>query len=42
VPSLRCSALTCSCLAPYFCVSPFDACTESIGPADVSCGCPTC
>lgn len=43
LPTLQCSALTCSCLAPYFCPAPFDACTEG-GPAGpiVSCSCPTC
>jgi len=43
MPTLQCSALMCGCLAQYFCVSPFDACSEG-GSADhvVSCGCPTC
>src|SRR5262245_58458874 len=42
LPNLMCSALACGCLAPYFCVSPYDGCSETMGPADVCCGCPTC
>jgi hypothetical protein len=43
LPSLQCSATTCSCLAPYFCPAPFDACQEgSIDGPIVSCGCPAC
>jgi hypothetical protein len=43
LPTLQCSATTCGCLAPYFCVAPFDACSEgSMGGPVVSCGCPAC
>lgn len=42
VPSLMCSALACSCLAPYFCAAPFDACVDTPSGADVTCECPTC
>nr|HMR05931.1 hypothetical protein [Polyangiaceae bacterium] len=43
MPSLQCSALACSCLADYFCVGSFNACsTPASGPAKVSCGCPAC
>ncbi len=43
MPSLQCSALACSCLAPYFCASPWDACNDSTsGPEKVSCSCPSC
>ncbi|MBW2526824.1 MAG: hypothetical protein JRI23_21755 [Deltaproteobacteria bacterium] len=43
MPTLQCSAAACSCMAPYFCVDPFDACSD-VSSADhvVSCGCPTC
>lgn len=42
-PSLQCSALSCGCLAPYFCVDPFDSCQEvSSGDHVVTCSCPTC
>ncbi len=42
-PSIQCAALACSCLADYFCASPFDACTTPGGGATkVSCECPTC
>ena len=42
-PSLQCQALACSCLAPYFCVAPYDACSTSGGGAPVvTCDCPTC
>jgi hypothetical protein len=42
-PSLQCSALACSCLAPYFCVGAFDSCQEvSTGDHVVTCSCPSC
>ncbi len=42
MPSLMCSALVCSCMAPYFCAAPYDACSDiSMGVA-VSCSCPSC
>lgn len=42
-PSIQCAALACSCLADYFCTSPFDACTTPVGgDTKVSCECPTC
>jgi hypothetical protein len=43
MPSLQCAALACSCMAPYFCVEPFDACV--VDPDEtpaLSCECPTC
>jgi len=43
MPSITCAALACSCLAEYFCVAPFDACsTPTGGAAKVSCSCPSC
>ena len=42
MPTLMCSALQCSCLAPYFCVEPFDACSDAPEQGAVSCGCPSC
>jgi hypothetical protein len=43
MPSLSCSALACSCLAPYFCVDPYNACQAGGGTGvDVSCMCPAC
>lgn len=42
MPSLMCSALACSCMAPYFCASPFDACVEMPMDGLVSCECTSC
>jgi len=43
LPPLQCSALACSCLAPYFCVESFNACSmPGPGDVDVTCSCPTC
>lgn len=42
LPSLTCSALACSCLAPYFCVDPYDVCQDSSAEHDVTCVCTTC
>ena len=42
LPSLTCSALACGCLAPDFCVAPYDACQESSAAPDVRCECITC
>lgn len=43
IPTLQCSALACSCLAPYVCVDSFDSCQDApSGDHDVSCSCPTC
>jgi hypothetical protein len=42
LPNLMCSALACSCLEPYFCVAPFDACSEAPAQGSVSCGCTAC
>jgi len=43
LPGMTCAALACSCLADYFCVSPYDACaTPASSPAKVSCECTTC
>lgn len=43
MPSLQCSALACSCLAPYFCAKPYDACVDgSASKPAVTCECPAC
>jgi hypothetical protein len=44
LPSLQCSSTACGCLAPYFCVSPYDSCSTPPSGSDavVSCSCPTC
>ncbi|MFO0570849.1 MAG: hypothetical protein U0263_34750 [Polyangiaceae bacterium] len=43
LPSLQCAALACSCLADYFCLSPYNSCsTPSAGSAKVRCECPNC
>jgi len=42
MPSLMCSALSCGCLAPYFCAAPFDACIEMPTDGLVSCECISC
>ncbi len=43
LPTLTCSATTCSCLAQYFCVGAFNACSPgSSGGPIVNCACPAC
>lgn len=42
MPTLMCSAQMCSCLAPYLCADPFDACVDNPAQGVVSCGCPSC
>jgi hypothetical protein len=43
LPSLQCQALACSCLAQYFCVDPYSACTTQSGSnPPITCECPTC
>jgi hypothetical protein len=43
LPSLQCQAANCTCLGPYLCPAPFDACQDGTmaGPI-VICSCPTC
>jgi len=43
LPSIECQAFACSCLAPYFCVSPYDGCsTNPGGEPGVTCACTNC
>jgi hypothetical protein len=44
LPSIQCSALACSCLAQYFCVDPYSACSTSVPGqgSKVSCECTSC
>jgi hypothetical protein len=45
LPTIECQAFACSCLAQYFCVSPYDGCSTSTSPGlqpSVTCECTTC